>query len=305
MEGPGADADDEIDEEPATPVQAVAAKVPRKQKHSGASPLLVAVAPVPHNSPPPAPVFVARDPSLPPPEQQARAAPKPRYKRKQGVHRGSDVLTTSQHCEDTCPYACCLDGGFSAAQITTWRQQLRDADAKGPGFRRAYLLSLMGRQSHSGRPSNQFKSRPHVAGAAGSCAWCSTVAGPLERAHRYNATKCPQYQHGQDWLDGKITKRHEFFVPALSQGTPRVRVSRKFWTRLFDVYTDALKSLQEVTATPDPVAALSSNTGRHDHHHELCQELKDTIESCRRAGRQRSQRRRQRRRRSWASSNKP
>jgi hypothetical protein len=58
-----------------------------------------------------------------------------------------------------------------------------------------------------------------------------------------------------------------------------VRVSRKFWTRLFDVYTDALKSLQEVTAAPDPVAALLSNTGRHDHHHELCQELKDTIES--------------------------
>ena len=249
---PGADADDAADEEdPATPVQAVAANVPRKQqKHSGSSPLLVAVALVPHNSPPPAPVFVARDPSL----QQARAAPKPRYKRKQGVHRGSDVLTTSQHCEDTCPYACCLNGGFSAAQITTWRQQLRDADAKGPGFRRAYLLSLMGRQSHSGRPSNQFKSRPHVAGATGSCAWCSTVAA-LDRAHRYNATKCPQYQHGQDWLDGKITKRHEFFVPALSQGTPRVRVSRKFWTRLFDVYTDALKSLQEATAAPDPVAA--------------------------------------------------
>ena len=276
MEGPppsGADADGAADEEEsATPVQAVAAKkVPRRHQHSGASPLLVAAVPVPHNSPPPVPVFVARDPSLPPPERQPRAAPKPRYKRKQGVHRGSDVLTTSQHCEDTCPYACCLDGGFSAAQITTWRQQLRDADAKGSGVRRAYLLSLMGRQSHSGSASGQFKSRPHVAGAAGSCAWCSTVAGPLDRAHWYNATKCPQYQQGQDWLAGKITKRHEFFVPALSQGTARLRVSRKFWTRLFDVNTYALKSLQEVTATPDPVAALLSNTGRHDHHHAaLC-----------------------------------
>jgi hypothetical protein len=103
-----------------------------------------------------------------------------------------------------------LDGGFSAAQITTWRQQLRDADAKGPGVRRAYLLSLMGRQSHSGRPSGQFKSRLRVAGATGSCAWYSTVAGPLDRAHWYNANKCPQYQQGQDWLNGKITKRSSF-----------------------------------------------------------------------------------------------
>ena len=210
MEGPGVYADDEIDEEPATPVQAVAAKVPRKQKHKGASPLLVAAAPIPHNSPPPVPVFVARYPSLPPPERQPRPAPIPRYKRKAGVHRGSDVLVTKERCPDTCPYACCLNGGFSEAQITTWRQQLRDADAKGPGFRRAYLLSLMGRQSHSGRPSGQFKSRPRVAGATGSCAWYSTVAGPLDRAHWYNANKCPQYQQGQDWLNGKITKRSSF-----------------------------------------------------------------------------------------------
>ena len=79
--------------------------------------------------------------------------------------------------------------------------------------------------------------------------------------------------------NGKITKRHEYFVPALSPGTPRVQVSRKYWTRLFDVYHNQLKTLQSITATPDPVAALVSDTGRHDHHHEICQELKDTIES--------------------------
>ena len=271
MEGPppsGADA---------TPVQAVA-KVPRRRKHSGASPLLVAAVPVPHDSPPPVPVFVARDPSLPPPERQPRAAPDPRYKRKAGVHRGSDVLATSERCAIQCPHACCVNGGFSDALATTWRQQLRDASAKGTAFRRAYLLALMGRQQHSGKLSGQFRSRPHVAGPAGSCAWCSTVRGPLDRSHRYNA-KCPRYQEGQQWLNGKITKRHEYFVPALSPGTPRVQVSRKYWTRLFDVYHKQLKTLQSVTATPDPVAALVSDTGRHDHHHEICQELKDTIES--------------------------
>ena len=153
MEGPppsGADADGAADEEEsATPVQAVAAKkVPRRHQHSGASPLLVAAVPVPHNYPPPVPVFVARDPSLPPPERQPRAAPDPRYKRKTGVHRGSDVLATSERCAIQCPHACCVDGGFSDALATTWRQQLRDASAKGTAFRRAYLLALIGRQQH-------------------------------------------------------------------------------------------------------------------------------------------------------------
>ena len=153
---PGADADGAADEEePATPVQAVA-KVPRRQKHSGASPLLVAAVPAPHNSPPPVPVFVARDPSLPPPERQPRAAPGPRYKRKAGVHRGSDVLATSERCAIQCPHACCVNGGFSDALATTWRQQLRDASAKGAAFRRAYLLALIGRQQHSGKPAGQF-----------------------------------------------------------------------------------------------------------------------------------------------------
>ena len=199
-------------------------------------------------------------------------------RRKAGVHRGSDMLATSERCAIQCPHACCVNGGFSDALATTWRQQLRDASAKGTAFRRAYLLALMGRQQHSGKLSGQFRSRPHVAGPAGSCAWCSTVRGPLDRSHRYNA-KCPRYQEGQQWLNGKITKRHEYFVPALSPGTPRVQVSRKYWTRLFDVYHKQLKTLQSVTVTPDPVAALVSDTGRHDHHHEICQELKDTIES--------------------------
>ena len=65
------------EEEEATPALAVK----RPKKHSGASPLLVAAVPVPQDPAPPAPVFVARDPTLPPPEHHARGEPKPRYKR--------------------------------------------------------------------------------------------------------------------------------------------------------------------------------------------------------------------------------
>ena len=66
----------------------------------------------------------------------------------------------------------------------------------------------------------------------------------MNRAHKYTRQRCPRYQDDQDWLDAKTTKRHEFFVPALSAGTPRVQVSRKFWCRLFDVQDAALQTLQ-------------------------------------------------------------
>ena len=130
MEGPAeADADPASDEgseeEAATPLQPVAPK--KKQVHTGTSRLRVAAVPVAQNSPPPAPVFVARDPSLPPPERQARAAPKAPYKRKGCVHRGVDVLKETRLCDDSCPHACCLNNGFPDALLTTWRQQLRNA----------------------------------------------------------------------------------------------------------------------------------------------------------------------------------
>ena len=168
----------------------------KKQKHSGASPLLVVATPVPHNSPPPAPVFVARDPSLPPPEQQARAAPKPQSVQAQA---GCAPRLRCAHHVSTLrrqmPVRVLLERGFSDAVTTTWRQQqLRNADAKGPAFRRAFLLSLVDRQRHSSNRAGQFKSRPHVAGVAGSCAWCSTVAGPLDRVHWYTAKRCLRYQ---------------------------------------------------------------------------------------------------------------
>ena len=126
MEGPARrDADEESEEEleeeelgeqeEATP--ALAVKSPKK--HSGASPLLVAALPVPQDPAPPAPVFVARDPTLPPPEHHASAEPKPRYKRKAGVYRGSDVLKTTQPCADSCPFACCRNGGFADALTAT------------------------------------------------------------------------------------------------------------------------------------------------------------------------------------------
>jgi hypothetical protein len=153
MEGPARraparrDADEESEEEElgeeeeATPALAVK----RPKQHSGASPLLVAAVPVPQDPAPPAPVFVARDPTLPPPEHHARGEPKPRYKRKAGVYRGSDVLKTTQPCADSCPFACCRNGGFADALTASWRQQLRDADANGIASRRAYLGSTDGR----------------------------------------------------------------------------------------------------------------------------------------------------------------
>jgi hypothetical protein len=108
------------------------------------SPLLVAAVPVPQDPAPPAPVFVARDPILPPPEQHARAEPKPRYKT-------THVLKTTQPCADSCPFVCCRNGGFADALTATWRQQLRDADANGIASRRAYLGSLIRRETHSGK----------------------------------------------------------------------------------------------------------------------------------------------------------
>jgi hypothetical protein len=66
----------------------------------------------------------------------------------------------------------------------------------------------------------------------------------MNRAHKYTRQRCPRYQDGQDWLAAKITKRHEFFVPALSAGAPRVQVSCKFLCRLFDVQDTALQTLQ-------------------------------------------------------------
>ena len=101
----------------------------------------------------------------------------------------------------------------------------------------------------------------------------------MNRAHKYTRQRCPRYQDGQAWLAAKITKRHEFFVPALSVGTPRVQVSRKFWCRLFDVQDVALQTLQGVTATPNPARSLASNTGRHNSHHQMSQGLKDCIEA--------------------------
>ena len=56
-----------------------------------------------------------------------------------------------------------------------------------------------------------------------------------------------------------------------------MQVSRRFWQRLFEVHDVGLRTLQEVTATPDPADALLSNTGHHGNHHALSQELKDTI----------------------------
>ena len=86
------------------------------------------------NSPPPAPVFVARDPSLPPPEQQARAAPKPRSVQAQA---GCAPRLRCAHHVSTLrrkmPVRVLLERGFSDAVTTTWRQQqLRNADAKRP-----------------------------------------------------------------------------------------------------------------------------------------------------------------------------
>ena len=149
-------------------------------------------------------------------------------------------------------YASCWDGGFADALTddTTWRQQLRDADANGIASRRAYLGSQIRRETHSGKTQGQFKPRPRVPGAGDSYAWCCSIAGAMNRAHKYTCTpasgckRCPRYQDDQDWLDAKTTKRHEFFVPALSAGTPRVQVSRKFWCRLFDVQDAALQTLQ-------------------------------------------------------------
>jgi hypothetical protein len=189
-----------------------------------------------------------REAAAPPPERVAviKRGRKP-YSRKSGVHRGSDVLKTSQVCCATCPFLCCKVG-FDEAQTTVWRQQLRDARAISAVVGRAFLHSLMCRVAPSASSRRRFKSRKKLV-KGGTCSWCSTVAGGLAGTlHRYTQKQCPQFMKGQKWLDEKIIKVHQYFMPPCVEGRPRQRVSLKYWTKVFEVYPAALSSLQRTMA---------------------------------------------------------